>query len=289
MMQVRRSAFLLTAFFFLHVFLLQRAVTESKMLPAAPESGIVIPTPVLAITSLEFKGFVSDLLFIKALIFQGSTYERKEEPRMKPEEWQWLNRVLIASTDLDPYFSDPYFLANAHMTWEAGMVRETNELLEKGTQYRDWDWVLPFFSGFNNFFFLHDDAKAAELLMTASQRPGPSEQLLSLAARLAFKGKKTENAILFLEAIAKKTDDERQKKDYETRIRALRTRLFLERSVTAYKARFGRPPVSLQKLVETGVVKEIPQDPYGGKFFIDPVGEITGTSDYQLIPYQRQR
>jgi hypothetical protein len=286
-MQVRYTAFLLTALFIFHIFLLQRAVTESKMLPAASESGIVIPTPVLTITSLEFKGLVSDLLFIKALVFKGSTYERKEEPRMKPEEWQWFYRVLVASTDLDPYFFDPYLLANAYMTWEAGMFRETNELLEKGTQYRDWDWMLPFFAGFNSFFFLHDNAKAAELLATASKRPGPSEQLLSLAARLAFKEKKTENAILFLQAITIKTDDERQKKEYETRIRALQTRLFLERSVTAYKARFGRPPISLNKLVETGIVKEIPQDPLGGKFFIGPVGEIACTSDYLLIPYQR--
>ena len=35
MMQVRCSAFLLAAVFVLHVFLLQKAVTESKMLPAA--------------------------------------------------------------------------------------------------------------------------------------------------------------------------------------------------------------------------------------------------------------
>lgn len=144
MMQVRYSAFLLAVLFVLHIFLLQRAATESKMLPAAPASGIVLPTPVLAITSLEFKGLISDLLFIKTLIFQGGIYERKEEPRMKPEEWQWFNSILIASTDLDPYFSDPYLLANAHMTWEAGMVRETNELLEKGMLYREWDWSLPF-------------------------------------------------------------------------------------------------------------------------------------------------
>ena len=78
------------------------------------------------------------------------------------------------------------------------MVRETNELLEKGTRYRDWDWNLPFYAGFNNFFFLHDNAKASELLATAAQRPGPSEQLLSLAARLAYTEKKTENAIMFL-------------------------------------------------------------------------------------------
>ncbi len=44
---------------------------------------------------------------------------------------------------------------------------------------------------------------------------------MSLASRLAYKDKKTENAILFLEALAKKTEDERLKKEYETRIQRI--------------------------------------------------------------------
>jgi hypothetical protein len=287
-MQVRHSAILLSAIIFLHVVLLQMAVTESKRLPAAPESGIIIPAPVLTITSLEFKGFVSDLLFIKALIFKGSTYERKEEPRIKPEEWQWLNKVLMASTDLDPYFFDPYYLANAHMTWEAGMVRETNALLDKGTRYRDWDWVLPFFAGFNNFFFLHENMKAAELLTTASRRPGPSEQLLSLAARLAYTDKKTENAITFLEAILNKTEDTELRKQYMTRIQALQARLLLERGVSSYKKKFGKYPIVLQDLIQSRIIPEIPLDPYGGKFSLDTQGQVTNTKDYQLMIGQRR-
>jgi len=288
-MQGRTTAFLFAALVTLHVLLLGKADIERKTLPSDAGSGFVLPSPILKITSFEFKGIVSDLLFIKALVFWGSTYERKEQPRMKSDEWQWFDKNLTVSTDLDPYFVDPYYLANAHMTWEAGMIRETNELLEKGTQYRDWDWNLPFFAGFNNFFFLHDNAKAAELLATAAQRPGPSEQLLSLASRLAYKEKKTENAILFLEAVAKKTENERLKKDYETRVRALQARLFLERSVSAYKERFGKAPVSLQRLIEKGIMKEIPQDPYGGIFSISPDGEIICTSDYLLRPAQRER
>jgi hypothetical protein len=285
-MQGRTTAFLLVILFTLHVFLLGRAGLERKILPSDAGSGFIIPSPVLKITSLEFKGLASDLLFIKALAFEGSTYDRKAVPRVKSEEWQWFDKVLTASTDLDPYFFDPYFLANAHMTWEGGMVRETNVLLEKGTRYRDWDWMPPFFAGFNSFFFLHDNAKASEFLMTASQRPGPSERLVSLAAKLAYKEKKTENAIQFLEAILKKTEDERLKKEYETRVRALRTRLVLERAVSAYKEKFGKYPASPERLMETGIIKEIPQDPYDGKFSIGPDGQITCTSDYQLLPGQ---
>ncbi len=287
-MQGRTTAFLLLATLFtLHVLLLGKAGIESKTLPSDAGSGFVLPSSVLKITSFEFKGIVSDLLFIKALVFKGSTYERKEQPRMKSDEWQWFDKILTASTDLDPYFVDPYYLANAHMTWEGGMIRETNILLEKGTRYRDWDWMLPFYEGFNSFFFLHDNSKAAASLMTASQRPGPSEQLVSLAARLAFKEKMTENAVLFLEAIAKKTEDEHLKKEYGTRVRALQARLFLERSVSVYKEKFGRVPVSLQRLIEKGIINEIPRDPYGGIFSVSPDGGISCTSDYLLMPAQR--
>lgn len=285
-MQGRTTAFLLAILVTLHVFLLGKASIERKTLPSDAGGGFVLPSPVLKITSFEFKGIVSDLLFIKAMVFMGSTYERTAEPRIKSEEWQWLDKVLTASTDLDPYFFDPYFLANAHMTWEGGMIRETNILLEKGTRYRDWDWMLPFYAGFNSFFFLHDNTKAAEFLVTASQRPGPSEQLLSLASRLAYKEKKTENALLFLEAVAKKTEDERLKKGYGTRIRALQARLLLEKAVSAYKEKFNRPPGSLQRMIEKGILKEIPRDPYGGKFSIGTDGEITCTSDNLLMPYR---
>ncbi len=286
-MQGLTTTFLLTILVTLHVFLLGKAGIERKTLPSDAGGGFVIPSPVLKITSLEFKGIVSDLLFINVMVFKGSKYERKEQSRMTSEEWQWFDKTLNASTDLDPYFVDPYVFANANMTWEGGMIRETNALLEKGTQYRDWDWMLPFFAGFNSFFFLHDNAKAAEYLMTASRRPGPSEQLVSFAARLEYKDKKTENAILFLEAIEKKTEDERLKKEYDTRIRALQARLILERSVSAYKERFNRVPISLQQIIEKGIVKEIPKDPYGGKFSIGSDGEISCTSDYMLMPKQR--
>jgi hypothetical protein len=278
------ATFLLAVLFAIHMQVLVRAGDERKSLPTEAGNGMVLPSPILKITALEFKGLVSDLLFLKALVFEGSTYQRNEEPRLKPKEWQWLDKVLTASTDLDPYFVDPYYFANAHMTWEGGMVRETNRMLEKGTRYRDWDWMLPFFEGFNYFYFLHDSTKAAELLKTAAQRPGPSEQLLSLASRLTFKERKTENSILFLEAVLKKTENENLRKEYETRVSALHARLLLERAVSAYKKKFTRPPLSLQRMIESGVLRKIPEDPYGGSFSLGPEGEIHCTSDYKLLP-----
>jgi hypothetical protein len=40
-------------------------------------------------------------------------------------------------------------------------------------------------------------------------------------------------------------------------------------------------------MIEKGIMKKIPEDPYGGEFLITPEGQITCTSDYLLMPKQR--
>lgn len=286
-MKARVAAITIAALALLHVFLLGTAEDAKKELPAQTAVSFVLPSSILRIASFEFKGFASTMMFIRALVFEGSTYERTELPHISQEEWGWIHLALDASTDLDPYFFDPYFFANARMTWAGGMIRETNVLLEKGTRYRDWDWMLPFFVGFNYFYFLHDNSAAAEHLMTASFRPGPGEQLASLAARLAYKQNQTENAILFLEAILSRTDDERLKRAYQKRVDALRVRLMLERAVSRYTKQYGVTPSVLQDIVRKGLIRDVPRDPYGGKFTISPSGQINSTSDYLLMPRQR--
>lgn len=262
-----------------HFFALSKAAEQRKLLPQNEGSSYVIPSPILKITALEFDGLASDFLFLQALVFQGSTFERKERPRVKEWEWRWMYNTLNASTDLDPYFFDPYYFGNANLTWEGNLIRETNTLLDKGSRYRNWDYVLPFFIGFNYFYFLQENDKASEYLMEAAKRPGASPLYGTLAARLAYKAKRTETAIIFLEEILKKTDDETIKKAYEKRLNALNGILFLEKAVGAYQDKFKNPPEKLGDLLAKNIIREIPQDPYGGKFYIDKDGSIKTTSE----------
>ncbi len=280
---------LLLGLFLCHVIALGRVTEERTALPRGEGSGYILPSSILKITSLDFDGLASDFLFLKAITFIGGTYERKESPDEKKSEMRWLYNVLDTATDLDPYFIDPYYLANAYLLWNAGMVQETNVLLEKGSRYRDWDWMLPFFIGFNHFYFLHDNDKASEYLMQAARRPGAQPFLASFASRLAYRGRKTENAIIFLEEILGKTQDEAIRKRYETRIEALKAILYLENSVELYKKRFKKNPTKIDELLKKQIIKELPRDPYGGRYYIDAQGNVRSTSEYQLDPYQASR
>lgn len=262
-----------------HILGLQAVTTAWKSLPKGEDTAYVIPSPILKITSLEFDGLVSDFMFLQSIVFFGSILERGKINETKEWEWRWIHDTLNASTDLDPYFYDPYYFGEAQLTWGANMIKEANTLLDKGSKYRDWDWMLPFFIGFNHFYFLQENDKASEYLMTASKRPGGSSMFANLAIRLAYKGRRTENAIVFIEQMLKEEKNESVRKDFETRLEALKGILLLERAVSLYKDRFGIAPFSLNDLITAGIIAQLPEDPYGGDFYIDTEGSIKTTSD----------
>jgi len=266
---------------------LGKITEEAKNIPKGEDTAYVMPASILRITALEFHGLASDVLFLKSLVFLGSTFERKEEPRVKPWEWQWLYHVLDTSVSLDPYFLDPYNFGNANLTWGGGLIHEANALLEKGSRYRSWDFLLPFYIGFNDFYFLGDYEKASESLMEASRRPGASPLYADLAVRMAYKERRTENAIAFQEYILDHTEDQQLRKDYETRLNALRGVLYLEKAMAEYKRRFGRSPREIGDLMIKHVIDKLPPEPYGGTYYIDSHGLVKTTTESKLMPYQR--
>lgn len=265
-----------------HVFSLGKVSEGFKLLPKGEDSSFMISAPVLKIASLDFHGVTSDILFLNSLVFIGSTQERQERPRVKPWEWKWLYYTLDASTNLDPYFLDPYYFANAQLTWEAHMIEENNLLLEKGSKYRDWESILPFYIGFNYFYFLQDNVNARKWLLEASKRPDAQPLYASLAAKLSYVKKRTENAISFLEEMSKRTEDEELKKKYDKRLDFLHQVLKVENAVETYKKNFGRKPADIHALIQARMLHEIPADPYGGQLYVDFDGKVKSTSELQL-------
>jgi hypothetical protein len=281
---MRKLSVIIIALIFLtavHVISLGKITDKFKQLSKGEESSFMIPAPILKIVTLDFHGIASDYLFLNALVFVGSTYERTERPRIKPWEWKWLYGTLDASTVLDPYFLDPYYFANGQLTWDALMIEEDNLLLAKGSQYREWDFSLPFYIGFNYFYFLQDNLNARTWLIEASRRPGAPPLYASLAGKLDYEKKHTENAINFIEEMSKRTEDEALKKKYETRLDFLRQVLKVENAVESFKKRFGRKPPDMQALIRMGMLQETPIDPYGGQFYLNGDSKVKSTSELQ--------
>jgi hypothetical protein len=163
------------------------------------------------------------------------------------------------------------------------MPQEANALLDRGRRHRTDDWVMPFFMGFNAFYFLHDKAQASEFLMEASQRPEAPSLVGLLAARMASESGGTEIAVVFLQQLARQTEDEATRASIRMRIEALQGIAILEGAVGAYHERFGTLPATPSDLLARGVLYQLPVDPYGGTFYIAPGGKVWTTSDLRPV------
>lgn len=237
----------------------------------------VLPSQFTRILSMGYKGLLSDFQFLKLTTLVGERIVHQK--RLEEEDWRYFKASVESITDLDPYFLDPYFLAEGLLTWEAGQYEEANRLLEKGVQYRTWDWRLPYFIGFNDFYFLHEYEKGADYLMQASRLPGAPSYLPNLAARLAYYGGKTKTGILFLKGMLASTTDQNLRKIFQMRLLALERAEMIEDAVQKFKMDHGRLPKS-HELVAMGYLKEMPADPYGGKWGILENGRVFSSSKF---------
>ncbi len=241
----------------------------------------LLPAPLYKFVALEYKNLVADLLFSRTMSFYGGTFKR--EGPIDADTYRAMYQRLDTASQLDPYFRDPYYFGQSVLAWGAGMPQEANELLDRGRRHRVDDWVMPFFMGFNAFYFLHDKAQSSEFLMEASQRPGASPLVGLLAARMASESGGTEIAVIFLQQLARQTEDEATRTDILMRIEALRGIALLEGAVGAYYERFGALPATPSDLLARGVLYQLPVDPYGGTFYIAPGGKVWTTSDLRPV------
>lgn len=241
----------------------------------------LLPATLYRFVALGYKNLVADLVFSRTMSFYGGTLKR-DEP-VDADTYRAIYHRLDTASQLDPHFVDPYYFGQSVLAWSAGMPQEANMLLDRGRRYRTDDWVMPFFMGFNAFYFLHDKARAADYLMDASQRPGASPLVGLLAARMASEGGATEIAVVFLQQLERQTEDEATRASIRTRIGALQGLAVLERAVSEYRARFGTFPATPQDLLARGVLPYLPDDPYGGTYYIAPGGKVWTTSNLRPV------
>jgi hypothetical protein len=113
--------------------------------------------------------------------------------------------------------------------------------------------------------------------------PGAPAMLASLASKLAYKDNDTENAVVFLVELLQRTEDKEIRKQYAKRLRYMQGQLTLEKALARYKKKFGRLPQTMDELVDRGILQAVPQNPYGGGYYLDGEGKVKSTGEIQLL------
>jgi hypothetical protein len=238
-----------------------------------------LPHPqLLKILSADHGLLLAEMAVVKVLFYYGTIVNKFQENVIIRPEHANMYRTLQTATQLDPYNMDAYYFSQAAFTWELNRVAEVNALLEHGIKYRTWDPWMFFYLGFNNAYFLKDYGKAAVYLQRAGELAPGNALFTRLAARYYYESAQTDLGLAFLDAMIAQAKDQAVKQTYTVRRDALLAVLTLERAQTAFISKAGRQPKSLHELIQVGFLQQIPDDPYGGTFYLDEKSRVRSTS-----------
>ncbi|MBJ6751443.1 hypothetical protein [Geomonas anaerohicana] len=251
--------------------------------PVEEKLGYVPSVKVLKSLSVDQKEVAGAALVFKVLMYYGTLMGDLPKGAIVngPGDLPGMSRLLHAAVQLDPYNMDAYYFAQGILTWDAHQYQVANNLLDYGMKYRTWDWFLPFFAGFNSAYFLKDYKKAAHYYDLAGDLSG--EPLYkSLASRYMQESGETDLAIAYLGGMVKTAKNEAVKKSYQLRLSAFQEVRRIEQARDRFRADKGSLPISVEQLVQSGYLKSVPVDPYGGSFYLGPDGKVATTSKFAL-------
>ncbi len=217
-----------------------------------------------------FRNFLADLQWLEAVQVAGSR-------RMSGTDYDRLDVLVRTVNNFDPKFVVPYLLGGLVLGDSPQHVLDALKTLERGGRNFPRDWRFPFYIGYTRYFSLGNPADGGRAIEAAARIPGSPPYLPFLAARMLSEGRKPETALVFLEEMLKQEADPARRVVLQRRLLEViveRDIQGLERAVDAYRRRFDGLPGDLYELVPAGLLREVPAEPHGGRYLLNPDGTV---------------
>jgi tetratricopeptide (TPR) repeat protein len=239
---------------------------------------------VLRLALPTFRLLLADLYWLSAVQYMG-------ESKARQRGFEKLLPLAELITDLDPRHGYAYQTAGIALSSE-GYLDESDAILKKGIESGPGWWTYPHYLAFNSFFYRGDYVAAAKWERLAASSPGASTNISHLALSLETKSGRPEEAVEFLRSLRDQVHDEKTASALEEQLKlALLQRDFriLDTAVERFRSEQKRAPASLDELVTTGLVPELPREPFGGTYRYDSAdGKVHSTAhDFRFSAPER--
>lgn len=268
---------------FVGVYLLQLTIDSSsrgQMRERVVQEMMYFPSgQFLRQVTIEYQELASDLVWLRAIQYYGHHL-------MTDRKYDWLGHVFGILTELDPRFVGAYHLGAITLAWDARQPQEAIDLLVLGMKANPMDWQLPFDAGFISYMLLRDYEQAGLFFEIASRLPGAWSVASRWAAVSVTKSGSHEAAREMWLEIYQGTDNRALKALVLRQLRALKLEegiARLQAAVDRFREEQGRYPAELAGLVRAGYISSLPEEPYGGRYYLDE-GRVESTTP----PGQRQ-
>ena len=247
-----------------------------------------VPSPDrVRLSSLGFDAAVADYYWLRAIGIVGA------ETGAVEQHGEVLADLIDVVTAVDPWVDHPYRFAAVWLTRDREMVERGNRLLERGISYHPLDWRNRYHLGFNYFYYLDDQLRAADVLEAAIGLEGAPDYLAPLVARLRAKRGGLQVAAAFLAQMVESTEDEYKRAEYLKALDEIQIEeraRFLDAARAEYWRRNGRDIEQVADLLAgpDPVLQRLPRAQLyldGFEWILDPkTGQIV--SSYYGIRYQ---
>ncbi len=235
--------------------------------------------------SLGYKEIIADIYWMRALQYFGSqsfveAEEQAEKQKLsaKPKS-DLLYHYFDIITDLDPRFVNAYRYGGTFIAEPSplglGDIGKGTMLFDKGRNNNPANYRLPLEEAFIYYLYVKDYQKAADLFKDASQKPGLTDfRRASLEGMAALAQSKDGNRKLSRQIwkIIYGTSTDEGRKNWALRNLKEIDTMDMEDNLTValreYINRYNETPKSLEALKDAGIIRQLPQEPFGREFII---------------------
>ena len=242
--------------------------------------------PALRRIALEFDALAADVYWIRAIQHYGGDRLAGSGKR----KYELLYPLLDIATSLDPYFNIAYrfgaiFLSEGY-PGGPGRPDQAIALLRKGISVQPTKWQYYHDIAFVYYWQLRDMEAAARWFRLAAVQPDAPNWLEPVAATMLIEGGDRASARFLLQQILKSE---------EAWLQRMATRGLMQVDaldgidhIQPYVRRYPPPegtPYSWEWLIRSGVFRDVPPDPSGTPFELDPkTGEVRVSRESELYP-----
>ena len=225
---------------------------ERQSSKIGPHLSMALPSPVQEVILGYLKELGAEMLFIKTAAFWG----RNDLPKNHEEYAESLAQNFHVMTDIYPEFIDPYYLCESSLSYiNYDSASSANEILLKGVNSHPDNMILPFFRGFNYFYYMDQPKEAAAVFSDLASRPDAPSWFGHLAGILSARGGDLYGGLMTLKAMLSTEEDEAMKGRYQRSIMNFENAIRVHEATEKFFVKNGRYPQQLNNLIPQFLVK----------------------------------
>jgi len=225
---------------------------------------VVFPAPVLRFADLGLDSAATSLLWLNSIQEIGTVNG----------SYEGLVSDIRTINTLDPKFAYPYAFAELVVpALDPSKIADAIAIGHKGVKDAS-DWRIPFYLASAYLIHLDDRANALTYFDAAARAPGIPAGIHATALNFGTQKDKRAQTKAIWTSIYDSTNDEILRDQAQANIAHIEILDMLERAVSLYKKEKGTYPERAEDMVNAGILKDIPRDPFGFTYTIESDGKL---------------